>query len=125
MTTKKARGVQDIAALIAQHDGNLSAVARALGYKSRGLLYRRIKESATLQSAVDDARESFVDEVESSLYQNARNGNVAAQIFIMKAHPVAKRRGWGERQELTGADNGAMVIKMTWGDAGGDETDNG
>lgn len=111
MTPKKAAKVDDIEMLIIQHNGNISAVARQLGYKSRGLLYRRINESSTLQAAVIDARETFVDEVESALFNEALDGNVTAQIFIMKAHPAAKRRGWGERQEVTGKDGGAVVVE--------------
>jgi hypothetical protein len=34
----------------------------------------------------------------------------------MKAHPAAKRRGWGERTEIGGKDGGAVVIQMNWGD---------
>lgn len=111
VTPKKSAKVEDIEPLLIEHKGNVSAVARHLGYKSRGLLYRRINESPTLQAAVEDARETFVDEVESALFNEALAGNVTAQIFVLKAHPAAKRRGWGERTEISNAtdDNGAPL----------------
>jgi len=107
--------IADIEPLIEKHNGNLAAIARELRV-SRGTVRNRIADSPRLQTAVDDAREIYVDRVESALYENALEGNVAAQIFIMKAHPAAKRRGWGERTEHTGAEGGAMSIQMTWGD---------
>jgi hypothetical protein len=89
----------DVEPLIGECRGNIAAIARKLRV-SRGTVRNRIAESPKLQSALEDAREAFVDEVESALYDNALSGNVAAQIFIMKAHPAAKTRGWGERTEI-------------------------
>lgn len=107
--------VADIEPLIEKHRGNLAAIAREL-HVSRGTVRNRIVDSPKLWNAVESAREVYVDEVESALYQNALDGNVAAQIFIMKAHPAARRRGWGERTEITGRDGGALTVQMTWGD---------
>ena len=99
---KKAT-IAEIEPLVTECRGNIAAIARRLRV-SRGTIHNRIADSTTLQTAIDDAREAFVDSVEAALYDNAIGGNVAAQIFIMKAHPAAKRRGWGERTELTGKD---------------------
>lgn len=106
----KTAGVQEIEPLIVQYRGNLAAIARAL-HVSRGTIRNRIADSPRLQKLVEDARESYVDSVESALYDNALSGNVAAQIFVMKAHPAAKRRGWSERHEVTGADSGPLAIQ--------------
>ena len=115
---KKAT-VADIEPLIARHRGNIAAIARALRV-SRGTIHNRIKESTRLAAEIEEARESFVDDVESALYDNALGGNVAAQIFVMKAHPVAKGRGWGERQELAGVNGQDIVIRVIYGSDGTD-----
>jgi len=107
--------LDELTRLIQEHRGNVSAIARAKRC-SRHTVQARIDESVLAGRALDDARESFVDAVEVALYENAIGGNVAAQIFVMKAHPAAKRRGWSERTEHTGAEGGAVVIQMTWGD---------
>lgn len=44
--------------------------------------------------------------VAESLYQNAISGNVAAQIFWMKA-----RADWSEKQRLADADGGPLVVQ--------------
>lgn len=106
----KRATVAQVEALVTEHRGNIAAIARAL-HVSRATIHNRIAESSTLQAAIDQARETYVDSVESALFENALNGNVVAQIFIMKAHPAAKRRGWGERHELSGP--GGLPIAVT------------
>ena len=109
----KRASVQDIEPLIVEHRGNLAAIARAL-HVSRGTIHNRIADSPRLQQMIDDARETYVDSVESALYENALTGNVAAQIFIMKAHPAAKGRGWSERQEVAGANGGPLALVIEY-----------
>lgn len=111
----KKMTVAEIEAAILEHNGNVAAVARAMRV-SRGAIRGRIENSARLQTVLEDARETFVDQVESALYGNALDGNVAAQIFIMKAHPVAKARGWSERQEVTGADGQGLRVVIEYED---------
>lgn len=108
----KRASIADIEPLVTKHRGNIAAIARELKV-SRGTIYNRIAASPTLEAAIDDAKETFVDDVQSALFDNALGGNVAAQIFIMKAHPVAKQRGWGERHELSGKDGGPVVLDHT------------
>jgi len=105
----KRASVAEIEELVVELRGNIAAIARRL-HVSRGTIHNRIAESPTLQAAIEQARDSFVDNVESALYDNALGGNVAAQIFIMKAHPSAKRRGWGERQEFSGPDGERLAV---------------
>ena len=106
---KKAT-VAEVEPLVGECNGNIAEIARRLRV-SRGTIHNRIADSPTLQAALDDARETYVDAVESALYANALGGNVAAQIFVMKAHPAAKRRGWSERHELGGPDGGPVQIE--------------
>lgn len=109
----KRVSVADIEPLVGECRGNIAEIARRL-HVSRGTIHNRIDESPTLQTALDDAREAYVDAVESALYDNALGGNVAAQIFVMKAHPAAKRRGWSERQEVAGANGGALALVIEY-----------
>ena len=105
--------VTDIEPLVTEYNGNIAAIARRLGV-SRGTIHNRINESPTLRTAIDDAHEALVDNVESALYREVLNGNVTAMIFWLKTQ--GKRRGWVERTEIAGVDGGPMVINMTWGD---------
>jgi hypothetical protein len=109
----KAVTIADIEPLVEKYNGNVAAIARALG-KSRGLIYKHIAKSPTLKAAIDDARETMLDNVESALYKQVLEGNVTAMIFWLKTQ--GKARGWVERQELTGKDGDALNITMTWGD---------
>lgn len=96
---------KDIEALITQYHGNIAAIARALNV-SRGTIYNRMKDDPKLRVAIDDAHEAMVDNMESKLYQAAMDGNLGAIIFWLKTQ--GKRRGWVERQEVTGAEGGAL-----------------
>ena len=87
--------------------GNLSMVARSFGM-SRQTLYTYIKSKPTVQAAVDEARETMIDNVESALYSAALNGEAWAVCFFLKTQ--GKSRGYVERQELTGAGGGALII---------------
>lgn len=68
-------------------------------------MYEFIKNNG-LWPMVEDAREKMLDNVESALYQQALSGNTVAMIFFLKTQ--GKKRGWVERQEITGADGEAM-----------------
>lgn len=93
--------------------GNLAAVARAFGV-TRGAVAQRVQRSARLQKAVSEARETMLDNAETTLYDEALQGNTAALIFFLKTQ--GKPRGYTERQELTGADGGDLTVRLSWGD---------
>lgn len=97
--------IEDLYPLIEKYGGNIAAVARAARV-SRQTIYNRIKEHPELSSAIEDARESQLDNIESALYQKAIAGDTTAMIFVMKTR--GKGRGYSERLELTGADGGAI-----------------
>lgn len=109
MASPKIR-IPDILELIEEHHGNVSLIATAVGC-SRPTIYNRINNNPKLLVALDAARERRVDSVEDALFNNAIGGNVAAQIFIMKASPAAKKRGWSDRTEITGADGGPIETR--------------
>ncbi len=113
MSTKVVIPIDELVGLIESHRGNVSAIARAKKI-SRHTVQARIDESTIAQRALADARERFVDDVEAALYDNALDGNVSAQIFVMKAHPVARKRGWTERTEVTGRDGEPLSIRIEY-----------
>ena len=81
---------------IEKYSGNLSAVARAF-QMSRTTIYKYVDKWKTAQDALSEARETMIDNVESSLYKQALDGNITAQIFFLKTQ--GKSRGYVERQE--------------------------
>ena len=101
--------------LIDDYSGNLSMVARSLGL-SRMTIYRFIDNHPTCKVALDEAREKMIDNVESKLYNKALEGDTTAMIFFLKTQ--GKSRGYVERQEVTGADGGAVLVK--WDDENND-----
>lgn len=111
MGNKKKILIEDVEPLIEAKSGNIAAMARALGV-SRGTIWNRINESTNLVKALADARETMIDNVESTLYAQARNGNTTAMIFFLKTQ--GRGRGYQERMELTGKDG--EPIELRWPD---------
>jgi len=107
--------VDKVNVLIDEMMGNVSMVARTLNV-SRTTLYNYIKAHATVKQALDEAREKMVDNVESKLYSKALDGDTTSMIFFLKTQ--GKHRGYVERQEVTGADGGAVLVK--WDDENND-----
>jgi hypothetical protein len=65
---------------------------------SRSTVYRWKDEDSAFAEAWTDAQETMLDNVENAIYHAALQGNVTAQIFILKTQ--GKARGWIERQSL-------------------------
>jgi hypothetical protein len=104
--------VEKVATALRRLNGNKSAVARSFRI-TRQAVQDFIRHHPELSDVANECKETFVDNVESSLYKNAMatkrsNGNVVAQIFILKT--LGKERGYVERNELTGA-NGAPLLE--------------
>lgn len=108
-----------IAEALRKSAGNITAAARSLGMSRTGL-HLRISKTASLQQVVKEEREALIDMAESALRAEILDRNMTAVIWALKASPEAKRRGWGERQEVTGAEGQPLMIQMTWGDDAGD-----
>lgn len=100
--------VEEIARVLEKKAGNISEAARALKVTRQALHYR-IGKDETLQQIVIDAREAMVDVAESEALKQIKLGNTAMIIFTLKT--VGKSRGYVERQEITGADGGPLVVK--------------
>lgn len=93
--------------------GNVSAAARALGV-ARITLHRRINEDEELQSIVDDARQSMVDNAESALNRAVITGEAWAVCFTLKTQ--GRKRGYIERQEHEhlGEGGGPLTVRVIY-----------
>jgi transposase-like protein len=96
---------------IKQTDGNVTRIADGLGI-NRSTVYRKIQKHEVLQEALEDARESLVDLAETKLRQEVNKGNITAIIFTLKTQ--GKKRGYVERQELTGADGEKLKVEVEY-----------
>ena len=105
---------QMIEALREKH-GNLSAAARFLNC-SRNTISRYIDTYPTVKAVADEERETLIDFAENQLFKQVQEGNITAIIFTLKT--IGKHRGYVERQEVTGADGGAVLVK--WDDENND-----
>jgi len=88
---------EEVEAKLRELSGNFSAVGRALGV-TRDAVSKFVKKRPKLKEVAQECRETFVDNVESAIYKEALNGNVTAQIFILKT--LGKDRGYVEKHEL-------------------------
>jgi len=98
----------DLISKINDAKGNVSAVARAFGV-SRKTIYNHIERYKTAQDALEDARETMLDNAESILYKKVLEGSTPELLFFLKTQ--GKRRGYVERSEVTGADGAPLVIE--------------
>lgn len=108
--TRDELNAETVIARIVEYKGNLAAVARSF-QMSRQTLYKYIKGKPTVLAAVEEARETMIDNVESALYSAALAGEAWAVCFFLKTQ--GKHRGYIERTEHTGAEGGALNIIIT------------
>lgn len=99
--------VEKVNKLIDELMGNVSMVARTLNV-DRTTVYNFMKKHPTVKAKLDEAREKMIDNVESKLYSKALDGDTTAMIFFLKTQ--GKSRGYVERQEVTGANGGAIIV---------------
>lgn len=105
------KSVTQIAAALQASGGNVSEAARQLGCTRRAI-EKRIVKSTELAAILADERESLADIAEAELLKAIKRGEIAAIIYALKASPAAKKRGWGERTEITGKDGEPIPISI-------------
>ncbi len=110
-TPQKRPSAAQVEDAIRKSAGNVTAAARGLGV-GRTALHARIAKSPELQRILQEERESLVDMAESALRAEVLDRNMTAVIWTLKASPEAKRRGWGERTEVTGKDGAPLTIAI-------------
>ena len=85
--------------------GVVTTACKAAGIP-RGAHYRWMNEDADYASSVNDLENLTLDFAESSLHKQIKEGNTTATIFFLKTK--GKKRGYIERQEITGKDGQAL-----------------
>lgn len=73
---------------------------------SSGTHYKWLKEDEEYAAQVRATKDIALDFAESQLHQQIKSGNATSTIFFLKTQ--GKKRGYVERQEITGADGGPI-----------------
>jgi len=76
----------------------------------RSTYYKWLNEDEAFRKEVEGIQDVALDFAESQLHQQISNNSTAATIFYLKTK--GKKRGYVERQEITGADSGEVTIKV-------------
>ncbi len=98
---------REIIKIIKQEMGNVTAVADRIGV-SRVTMHKRINRIPALKSAIDEARESALDDIEHVLHKRASAGEPWAVCFYLKTQ--GKRRGYQEGPMVQ--VNTAMIVNQ-------------
>jgi uncharacterized protein (DUF849 family) len=88
--------------------GVVTTAARQIGI-DRTTHYNWMKEDEEYRQTVESLEDVALDFAESKLHSFIQNDDTAATIFYLKTK--GKRRGYVERQELTG-NEGAPIIQI-------------
>jgi alanine-alpha-ketoisovalerate/valine-pyruvate aminotransferase len=88
-------------------NGMIYLAARKLGCTPQAI-YKRMAKSSIIREAVDDSRGELVDISEQKLRAAVINGEPWAVAMVLKT--LGKSRGYVERQEVTGANGGAIIV---------------
>jgi len=75
---------------------------------SRTTYYKWLKTDKEFKQGVGEVSEVTLDFAESELFKQMKSGNIASIIFYLKTK--GKKRGYVERQEITGKDGEAIEI---------------
>jgi len=89
-------------------NGMVYLAARKIGCNPQ-TIYNRMGKVPAIREAVENARGEMVDISEQKLRAAVMNGEPWAVAMVLKT--LGKSRGYVERQEVTGADGGAVVVK--------------
>lgn len=104
--------------------GKVAVAAQRLGCTVRTIYYYAEKYP-TVRNAIDEARamwdEKLVDLAEMKLFQEVDDGRAWAIKYALSTK--GKHRGYVERQEVTGADGGALNIVVRWPEQDADADD--
>jgi len=99
--------------------GLLEALEKSLGVVTtackqvgigRTTFYNYYNEDKDFAKKVDEIENVALDFAESQLHKQIQDGSTAATIFLLKTR--GKKRGYVERQEITGADGIPTDVKI-------------
>lgn len=77
---------------------------------ARNTFYEYCKADPEFKQAVDDIENIALDFAESQLHKQIADGNTTATIFYLKTK--GKKRGYIERQEITGKDGDGIQFVL-------------
>ncbi len=103
---------QDFIAAIPKSGGIISTIAKRVGC-DWNTAKKWCTEKPTVRQAYEDECESLLDMAEGVILKSIQGGDSAdAKWYLTRK---GKGRGYAERQEITGADGGALVV-VNWDD---------
>ncbi len=112
MTTKSNITKKALLKALEKSLGVVTVACKNVGI-DRSTFYKWVKEDKEFARRVEEIENVSLDFVESKLFNLISEGNPAATIFYLKTK--GKKRGYVERQEITGADG--RDIKINFKDA--------
>lgn len=92
---------------IERANGFLTIAAQNLGCTYQAI-WNRQKRNKKIKEAIEAIRETHIDLSEHQLIKNIKAGDTTAIIFHLKC--LGKKRGYVERQEITGKDGESINI---------------
>ena len=98
---------------VKKNGGAVYLAARELGC-APNTIYNRMERVPSIKQAVEDARGEVVDYAEQKLRLAILNGEPWAIAMTLKT--IGKHRGYVERQEVTGAEGGHIVVRLVGDD---------
>jgi hypothetical protein len=104
-----AMAVEDVAAAIILHRGELAAIAKLLG-RSRMSVSNFIARHQDLTDLRVEVFESALDAIESSYLEDALQGDPSAKKFFLTTR--AKARGYTTRVESSGPEGGPIQAEI-------------
>lgn len=116
MAKRKNLTAADFLKVIPGSFGNISLVSRKLGI-DRKTVCRYIDSFPEVKAAFEQEREAAIDFTESRLMQGINSGDLESIRFFLRT--IGRRRGYGDRMEVTGQNGGAIIVQMTADDARG------
>jgi len=99
ISKKRQDTAKKIIAAIKESKGFLTLAAQKAGV-SYITVWRYTQDFPLVKQAVEEAKETMTDFVESKLFEEIRKGNTACIIFYLKTK--GKSRGYIERHEISG-----------------------
>ena len=113
MAGKERYTVEQIITALRNTKGLVSLAAKQLGCNHQTITNYRAKHPE-IAAVFDEQRTALVDVAELSLYNAIQKGEPWAVALLLKT--IGKSRGYGERQEVTGANGDALEIKVSYAD---------
>ena len=87
--------------------GIVTTACKSVGI-ARQTHYEWMREDSAYKEAVESIADMAIDFAESKLHKQIDSGDTTATIFYLKTK--GKKRGYIERNEITGADGGPVQI---------------